>query len=158
MPLYFIPSPSFEAFPMEFLVLLLLILVNGLFAMSEIAVVSARNARLQQWADEGKAGAGVALELAAEPGHFLAAIQVGITLIGILNGAFGEATVAASLAGRIAQVPVLVPYSATIAMADAPALESCLSPRPVPEHPDGVGAEAPRPSPDPGASGHGGGY
>lgn len=52
---------------MEFLVLLLLILVNGLFAMSEIAVVSSRKTRLQQWADEGKAGAGVALELASEP-------------------------------------------------------------------------------------------
>ena len=102
---------------MEFLFLLLLILVNGLFAMSEIAVVSSRKTRLQQWAEEGKAGAGVALELASEPGHFLAAIQVGITLIGILSGAFGEATVAASLAGRIAQVPVLAPYSATIALA-----------------------------------------
>ena len=66
---------------MEFLFLLLLILMNGLFAMSEIAVVSSRKTRLQQWADEGKAGAGVALELASEPGHFLAAIQVGITLI-----------------------------------------------------------------------------
>ena len=102
---------------MEFLFLLLLILVNGLFAMSEIAVVSSRKTRLQQWAEEGKARAGVALELASEPGHFLAAIQVGITLIGILSGAFGEATVAASLAGRIAQVPVLAPYSATIALA-----------------------------------------
>ena len=102
---------------MEFLVLLLLILMNGLFAMSEIAVVSARKTRLQQWADEGKAGAGVALELAAEPGHFLAAIQVGITLVGILSGAFGEATVAASLAVRVARVPVLAPYAATIALA-----------------------------------------
>jgi len=102
---------------MEFLILLLLILMNGLFAMSEIAVVSSRKARLQQLADEGKSGAGVALELATEPGHFLAATQVGITLVGILSGAFGEATVAASLAGRIAQVPVLAPYAATIALA-----------------------------------------
>jgi len=91
--------------------------MNGLFAMSEIAVVSSRKARLQQLADEGKSGAGVALELATEPGHFLAATQVGITLVGILSGAFGEATVAASLAGRIAQVPVLAPYAATIALA-----------------------------------------
>ena len=82
---------------MEFLFLLLLILMNGLFAMSEIAVVSSRKARLQQLTDEGKAGAGAALELAAEPGHFLSAIQVGITLIGILSGAFGEATIAAGL-------------------------------------------------------------
>jgi len=102
---------------MEFLFLLLLILVNGIFAMSEIAVVSSRKARLQQWVDEGKSGAGVALELATEPGHFLAAIQVGITLVGILCGAFGGATVAASLAGRVARVPVLAPYAATIALA-----------------------------------------
>jgi putative hemolysin len=102
---------------MEFLVLLLLILVNGIFAMSEIAVVSSRKARLQQWADEGKSGAGVALELATEPGHFLAAIQVGITLVVILSGAFGEATVAGSLAGHVARVPVLAPYAATIALA-----------------------------------------
>jgi len=102
---------------MEFLFLLLLILVNGIFAMSETAVVSSRKARLQQWVDEGKSGAGVALELATEPGHFLAAIQVGITLVGILCGAFGGATVAASLAGRVARVPVLAPYAATIALA-----------------------------------------
>jgi len=102
---------------MEFLFLLLLILVNGIFAMSETAVVSSRKARLQQWVDEGKSGAGVALELAMEPGHFLAAIQVGITLVGILCGAFGGATVAASLAGRVARVPVLAPYAATIALA-----------------------------------------
>ena len=101
---------------MEFLFLLLLILVNGIFAMSETAVVSSRKARLQQWVDEGKSGAGVALELATEPGHFLAAIQVGITLVGILCGAFGGATVAASLAGRVARVPVLAPYAATIAL------------------------------------------
>src|SRR5512134_1238901 len=102
---------------MEFLVLLLLILVNGIFAMSEIAVVSSRKARLQQWADEGKSGAGVALELATEPGHFLAAIQVGITLVAILSGAFGGTTVAGSLAGHVARVPVLAPYAATIALA-----------------------------------------
>jgi len=102
---------------MEFLFLLLLILMNGLFAMSEIAVVSSRKTRLQQWADEGKGGAGVALELAAEPGHFLSAVQVGITLIGILSGAFGEATIAAGISGRIARVPALAPHAETIALA-----------------------------------------
>ena len=102
---------------MEFLILLLLILLNGLFAMSEIAVVSSRKARLQQWADEGKAGAGVALDLAGDPGHFLSAIQVGITLIGILSGAFGEATIAAGLSRRIAGVPALAPHAETIALA-----------------------------------------
>ena len=102
---------------MEFLFLLLLILVNGLFAMSEMAVVSSRKTRLQQWADEGKSGAGVALELAAEPGHFLSAVQVGITLIGILSGAFGEATIATGISDRIAQVPSLAPHAETIALA-----------------------------------------
>lgn len=101
---------------MEFLFLLLLILMNGLFAMSEIAVVSSRKTRLQQWVDEGKAGAGVALELAAEPGHFLSSVQVGITLIGILSGAFGEATIAAGLSDRIARVPALAPHAETIAL------------------------------------------
>ena len=56
------------------------------------------------------------MELAAEPGHFLSAIQVGITLIGILSGAFGEATIAVGLSGRIARVPVLAPYAETIAL------------------------------------------
>jgi len=102
---------------MEFLFLLLLILMNGLFAMSEIAVVSSRKTRLQQWADEGKAGAGAALELAVSPGHFLSAVQVGITLIGILSGAFGEATIAAGISGRIARVPALAPHAETIALA-----------------------------------------
>ena len=102
---------------MEFLFLLLLILVNGLFAMSEMAVVSSRKTRLQQWADEGKSGAGVALELAAEPGHFLSAVQVGITLIGILSGAFGEATIAVGISDRIARVPALAPHAETIALA-----------------------------------------
>lgn len=98
------------------MILLLLVVMNALFAMSEIAVVSSRKARLQQWANEGKAGAGVALELAAKPGHFLSAIQVGITLVGILSGAFGEATIAVGLSGRIARVPVLAPYAETIAL------------------------------------------
>lgn len=101
---------------MEFLFLLLLILVNGLFAMSEIAVVSSRKTRLQQWAEEGKAGAGAALELAAEPGHFLSVIQVGITLIGIFSGAFGEATIAAGLSDGIARVPAFAPHAEKIAL------------------------------------------
>ena len=59
----------------------------------------------------------MALELAAEPGHFLSAVQVGITLIGILSGAFGEATIAAGISGRIARVPSLAPHAETIALA-----------------------------------------
>lgn len=74
-----------------------LILLNGLFAMSEIACVSSRRARLVQLADAGSAGATRALQLAAQPTRFLSTVQVGITSIGILNGAVGEATVAARL-------------------------------------------------------------
>ena len=83
---------------LEGLVVVLLIFINGIFAMSEIAVVSARKTRLQQWAEEGNAKARAALELANNPNQFLATIQIGITLIGILAGAFGGATIASELA------------------------------------------------------------
>ncbi|HEY5552590.1 MAG TPA: hemolysin family protein [Opitutaceae bacterium] len=101
---------------MDVLIIMLLILLNGGFAMSEMAVVSARKARLQQRADEGEAGALAALALANEPGQFLSAVQVGITSIAILNGAFGEATVARALALRVAEIPVLAPYSQAIGL------------------------------------------
>src|SRR5512138_2470808 len=96
---------------MELLFLGILIILNGVFAMSEIAVVSARKARLQQWADEGSASAGVALGLANDPGRFLSTIQVGITTIGILSGALAEASVGDSLAARLALVPGLEHYA-----------------------------------------------
>ena len=69
---------------METLILLSLILLNGVFAMSEMAVVSSRKTRLQQWADEGSPQAQAALDLANEPGPFLSTVQVGITLAGFL--------------------------------------------------------------------------
>lgn len=101
---------------MDVVVILLLILLNGGFAMSEMAVVSSRKARLQQRVEEGEPGALAALALANEPGQFLSAIQVGITSIAILNGAFGEATVAQALALRIAELPLLAPYSRAIGL------------------------------------------
>jgi putative hemolysin len=77
---------------MELLIVLLLIVLNGLFALSELAVVSARHARLKAMAAAGRHGAGRALALATDPGRFLSAVQIGITLIGIINGAYsGEA-------------------------------------------------------------------
>ncbi len=82
----------------ELLILLLLILANGLFTMSEMAVVSARKARLRQQADGGNAGAAAALSLAESPDEFLPTVQVGITLIGTLTGALGGATIADELA------------------------------------------------------------
>jgi putative hemolysin len=101
---------------MEVLFLAVLILLNGVFALSEIAVVSARKTRLQQWSDEGRAGAAAALHLANEPGRFLSTIQVGITTIGILSGALAEASVAQTLAASLSQVPAVAPFSEGIAI------------------------------------------
>ena len=78
----------------EFLFVLVLILANGIFAMSEMAVVAARKVRLQQRADDGDERAKAALELANDPAQFLSTVQVGITLVGILAGAYGGATIA----------------------------------------------------------------
>lgn len=83
---------------MEALILVGLIVLNGIFAMSEIALVTARRARLQAKADEGDKGAVVALELGEDPTRFLSTIQIGITSIGLLNGIVGEAVLAAPLA------------------------------------------------------------
>lgn len=95
----------------ELIILLLLIIFNGLLAMSELAVVSSRKVRLQQMADEGDSGAAKALELAASPGQFLSTVQIGITLVGILAGAFGGATIARWLATQLANVPRLGDYA-----------------------------------------------
>jgi putative hemolysin len=81
------------------LVLLILVLINGFFAMSEMALVSARRTRLQAAAEHGKAGAKSALALLEDPTTFLSAIQIGITLIGILTGMYSAATFAEPLAG-----------------------------------------------------------
>jgi putative hemolysin len=98
----------------EIVVLAVLILANGFFAMSEIAVVSARKTRLQQQAQEGDQRAQAALELARAPNQFLATIQIGITLVGILAGAFGGATIAEELETALNQVPFLARYSEAI--------------------------------------------
>jgi len=96
-------------------VVLLLVVLNGLFAMSEMAVVSARRAKLQASAERGHAGARAALRLAEEPTRFLSSVQVGITLIGILAGAFGQATIAGELDARLETVPFIDVYSEEIA-------------------------------------------
>jgi putative hemolysin len=95
----------------ELIILFLLIIFNGLLSMSELAVISARKARLQQMAYEGNAGAAKALALAASPGHFLSTVQIGITLVGILAGAFGGATIARWLAEQLVKVPGLGNYA-----------------------------------------------
>ena len=102
---------------LEVSIVVLLILLNGIFAMSEIAVVSARKTRLRQWAEEGNAKARAALELANNPNQFLATIQIGITLVGILAGAFGGATIANELSVILNDISWLAPYSHPLSLA-----------------------------------------
>ncbi|MDX5413541.1 MAG: hemolysin family protein, partial [Rhodobacterales bacterium] len=82
-------------------IVLCLTLVNGLLAMSELAIVSARTARLQVMADRGSKGAVTAIRLAADPGRFLSSVQIGITLVGVLSGAFSGATLGARLSDHL---------------------------------------------------------
>lgn len=107
--------------------LLILILINGLFSMSEIAVVSARKARLQLRAAEGDKGAKSALKLAERPEKFLATIQIGITLVAILMGAVGSTQIAAQLEPLLAQIPVVGDYADVLAGITAVALVTYLS-------------------------------
>ncbi len=101
---------------LEILIIIALILANGLFAMAEIAIVSARKARLKQLANEGHKKAEIALHLADNPDDLLSTVQVGITLIGILAGAFGGATIAGRLTPLIAAWPPLAPYADSVAL------------------------------------------
>jgi putative hemolysin len=96
---------------LEIVIILLLVVANGVFAMSEISVVASRKIRLQQRADDGDQRARLALTLAHAPEQFLSTVQVGITLIGVLAGAFGGATLAEPLAGVLASFPQVAPYA-----------------------------------------------
>jgi putative hemolysin len=100
---------------LEIAFIFVLLVANGVFAMAEIAVVSAKKARLRRLADQGSGDARVALELAESPNRFLSTVQIGITLVGIFAGAFGGATLAENLAGVIAQVSSLARYADKIA-------------------------------------------
>ena len=100
---------------MELLIIALLVLMNAVFAMSEMAVVSSRKVRLEHLADEGRAGAKAALALANQPAIFLSTIQVGITVIGITSGAFAEARLATKVEAWLAQWPLLAPRAEGIA-------------------------------------------
>jgi putative hemolysin len=82
---------------LHFSIILLLIIVNGFFAMAEIALVASRKARLQPLADAGNPGADAALELKADPSRLLATVQIGVTVIAILLGTFGQATLGETL-------------------------------------------------------------
>lgn len=104
------------AYTFEIVIIIVLIVLNGIFAMSEFALVSSKRTRLKQLAEEGDTGAVAALELASKLTPFLSTVQIGITLVGILAGAFGGATVAEGLASHIRDVPVLAPYSNAISI------------------------------------------
>jgi putative hemolysin len=100
----------------DILIILGLILLNGVFAMSELAVVSSKRMRLEKLSENGSRGARAALHLADSPSRFLSTVQVGITLIGIFNGAFGEASLVEKLTPTVATVPVLDNYAREIAL------------------------------------------
>ena len=98
-------------------ILVILILINGLFALAEMSIVSSRRERLRMLVDDGNRGAATALRLSQEPTVFLSTVQVGITLIGILAGAFGSASLSDELSQLIAPIPIIGPYSRTVALA-----------------------------------------
>ncbi len=101
----------------EILIIFLLILLNGLFAMSEAAVFAAHKARLQHRANEGDVRARRALNLAENPNRFLPTVQIGITLIGVLSGAVGGVTLGDALGNALAGIPVLAPYARPVGVA-----------------------------------------
>jgi putative hemolysin len=105
-----------SAILVEVVFVVVLILLNGIFAMSELAVMSARKARLQEWVNHGNTRARAALELAESPNRFLSTVQVGITLVGVLAGAFSGATLAHVLAVQIERVGVSVATSEALGL------------------------------------------
>lgn len=97
-----IPSPTPTPFPwVDIVIILALVALNGIFAMSELAIVSARRPRLQAMEKAGRRGAKVALDLAADPGRFLSTVQIGITLIGIVAGAYSGASLGGPVGERL---------------------------------------------------------
>lgn len=101
----------------EILIILILIIANGVFALTEIAIVSSRKPRLEKYAADGSSGAKAALELANDPTPLLSTVQVGITLIGIFTGAYGGATIAQGLTEYLKSLSFVGPYAATVSMA-----------------------------------------
>jgi putative hemolysin len=99
--------PTPDPFPwFDVVVILLLVTLNGVFAMSELAIVSSRRPRLRAMARSGRRGAQVAIDLASDPGKFLSTVQIGITLIGILAGAYSGASLGGPVAQRLAALGV----------------------------------------------------
>lgn len=101
----------------ELVLIFLLVVANGVFAMAEIAVVSSRKARLRARSEDGDRGAAVALELAERPDDFLSTVQIGITLVGILAGVFGGAHITRELGARFDTVSWIAPHGESLALA-----------------------------------------
>lgn len=112
---------------MEFLIILILLVMNGVFAMYEIALVSSSKARLETLADKGSASAKSILKQLEEPEKALSTIQIGITLIGIISGAFGGVALTDTVTPLYAGIPVLEPYARKLAMITVVALITYLS-------------------------------
>ena len=103
-------------FPMELLIILILILINGIFSMSEIALVSARKNRLNFSAQQGHKGAKTALELQSAPSKLLSTVQIGITLIGLLTGLYSGEKITHDVEAMFLRIPLLAPYAPTLAV------------------------------------------
>jgi putative hemolysin len=101
---------------MEILIILFLIILNGVFSMSEIALISARKNRLETAAKKGNANAKAALELANSPNEFLSTVQIGITLIGILTGIYSGDKITTDVQNFVASFEVFIPYANSIAV------------------------------------------
>ncbi len=112
---------------MEIVIVLSLILLNGVLAMAEIAIVSARRSKLQHDANDGDSNAQAALDLSNSPNRFLSTVQIGITFIGIFAGAFGGETIANNLSVLLNKIPLIAPYSEGIGLFLVVALITYLS-------------------------------
>ena len=112
---------------MEFVIILLLLVLNGVFAMYEIALVSSNKARLETFVSKGNKSAKGVLKQLEEPEKFLSTIQIGITLIGIVSGAFGGVAIAESLRPYCEQIPVIGVYAKDISMITVVAVITYLS-------------------------------
>ncbi len=106
----------------DLLIIIGLIVLNGVFAMSELAIVSAKTSRLQQAASKGSKGAATAISLASDPGKFLSTVQIGITLVGIISGAYSGASLGGPTGERLAMLGVPLQYAAEIGFASVIAI------------------------------------
>jgi putative hemolysin len=111
----------------ELVIIAVLLVLNGVFSMSELAIVAAKRVRLERQAERGNAGARMALSIAANPGDFLSTVQVGITLVGVIASVYGGATIAEKLAVHLSAVPWLAEHAETAALTVVVAVITYLS-------------------------------